>query len=195
MQRNEEATPWRTFVAMLVMVLVNAAAAAAQSNEAVITPVEWPRPVYPQIAQSARVSGDVEVGVDVRPDGTVASAKAASGPPLLTQAAEDAARRVVFTCRQCREALNRYSLYVTFRLQDQEQRPQATPLAISPTQGWVTVVAPVPLINGGPGPPDPPTRGIKCLFLWRCDPPPQRARAAECLWLWRCGGRYRYSLM
>ena len=192
MPRDAKATTCRTIVATFALALANAGAAAAQSSEAVITPVEWPRPVYPQIAQSARVSGDVEVGVDVRPDGTVASAKAANGPPLLHQAAEDAVRRVRFDCRGCTEALNRYSLYVTFQLQDQEQRPQPTSLVISPTQGWVTVVAPVPFINGGPGPVDPPTRGIKCLFLWRCDPPPQRARAAECLWLWRCGGRYTW---
>jgi TonB family protein len=145
---------------------------AAQPSEAVITPVEWPRPVYPQIAQSARVSGDVEVAIDVRPDGAVAAARAVSGSPLLDQAALDAARGTRFECRGCREAITPYSLYVTFRLQDEEHSFQVTPLVVSPTQGWVTVVAtPQVIDHDGPRPVDGPTRGIKCLFAWRCDPP------------------------
>jgi TonB family protein len=152
-------------------------------------PIEWPRPVYPQIAQSARVSGDVEVAVDVRPDGSVASARIVSGPPLLTQAALDEARRARFECRGCVEPSTRYSMYVTFRLAAESNPPAPPPVTVSPTQGWITVVAPGIVINGGialdHGTPD---RGLKCLFLWRCDPPPQRARDAHCLWLWRCGG-------
>lgn len=189
-----KASPWRISVATLAMVLAHAAVSYAQPSEPIITPVEWPRPVYPQIAQSARVTGDVEVGIDVRPDGTVASVRAVSGPPLLTQAAEAAARRVAFSCRRCTEALNRYSLYVTFRLSLQDEPPHGMPLVVSPTQGWVTVVAPVPLIGGGPAlvDGDGRARGVKCLFLWRCDPPPRRARAAQCLWLWRCGAMYEW---
>jgi TonB family protein len=183
---------WRTSVAVLAMVLANAAAAAAQLTAAVITPVEWPRPVYPQIAESARVSGDVEVAVEVRPDGTVASARAVSGPRLLTQAAEDAARRVVFTCGQCTEALNRYSLFVTFRLSAQEQPPLVGPLVVSPTQGWVTVVLPR-LEDQAVYYPVRLVRSIKCAYLWRCQPAAERAHAANCLWLWPCGPRPTYQ--
>ena len=173
---------------------VGAVRGRTQSGEAIITPVEWPRPIYPQIAQSARVTGDVELAIDVRLDGTVASVRAVSGPPLLIQAAEDAARPVAFTCRRCTEALSRYSLYVTFRLASEWPPRQVAPLVISPTQGWVTVLAPVPMIGGGPAviDGDGRARGVKCLFLWRCDPPPRRARAADCLWLWRCGHPYEW---
>jgi TonB family protein len=192
MRPHVKAAARHTSVAVLAIVLAHAAAAAAQSSEAVITPVEWPRPVYPQIAQSARVSGDVEVAVDVRPDGTVASVQVMSGPPLLSPAVEDAVRRVRFECRHCSEALNRYSLYVTFRLSDGEQSPQVAPLVVSPTQGWVTVVMPGVepelYINTRRRL----VRGIKCAYLWRCQPEAERARAANCLWLWPCGPYHAY---
>jgi TonB family protein len=175
-----------------LLAVVCAAPAVAQPG-ARIVPVEWPRPVYPQIAQSARVQGEVEVAVDVRPDGGVAAVEVVRGIPLLNQAVTDAARRTRFECRGCVDAANRYSLYVTFRLSAEDPPTGPGPLIVSPTQGWVTVVAPVPMIGGGPGIPDPPTRGLKCLFLWRCDPPATRARAGHCLWLWRSGDRYTYQ--
>jgi TonB family protein len=179
----------RLTVAVLTVVCV--APAVAQPGVAIV-PVEWPRPVYPQIARSARVQGDVEVAVDVRPDGSVAAVQVVRGIPLLDQAVTEAARRARFECRGCVDAANRYSLYVTFRLSMANPALGPVPLIVSPTQGWVTVVAPAPMIGGGPGIPDPPTRGIKCLFLWRCDPPARRARDAECLWLWRCGAMYEW---
>jgi hypothetical protein len=43
----------------LLVALVVAAPAAAQT----ITPREWPQPIYPMIAQSARIQGDVEVAI------------------------------------------------------------------------------------------------------------------------------------
>jgi TonB family protein len=174
-----------------LLAVVCAAPALAQPN-ATIVPIEWPRPVYPQIAQSARVQGEVEVTVDVRPDGRVAAVEVVRGIPLLDQAVTDAARRARFECRGCVDSVNGYSLYVTFRLQDPPADPAT--LIISPTQGWVTVVAPSPMIGGGPAviDGDGRARGVKCLFLWRCDPPPRRARAANCLWLWRCGYMYEW---
>lgn len=185
--RTINAGAWLTATVLAVVCGSPAAAQPAAS----IVPVEWPRPVYPQIAQSARVQGEVEVAVDVRPDGSVAAVEVVRGIPLLDQAVTDAARRARFECRGCVDAANRYSLYVTFRLSLENPPTGPAPLIVSPTQGWITVVAGVPVIGGG-GMPDPPTRGLKCLFLWRCDPPATRARAGHCLWLWRCGGRYTY---
>jgi TonB family protein len=185
---------WRSWLVVAAVTVVSAMPAAGQapSAEPTIVPLEWARPVYPQIAQSARVQGDVEVGIDVRADGVVQAVEIVRGAPLLTQASLNAARAMRFTCRDCGASEHRYSLYVTFRLEGSLAHP--TPLVVSPTQGWVTVVAPATnlLINGGPGPIDPDSRGIKCLFLWRCDPPPRRARAARCLWLWHCGYYYTY---
>jgi TonB family protein len=184
----------RAWLTVALLAVLSAPPAAAQTA-ATIIPIEWAQPIYPQIAQSANVQGDVEVAVDVRPDGAVQNVEVVRGAPLITHAAAMAAKSMRFTCRECGPGVHRYSLYVTFKLSDQDPAAGPAPLIVSPTQGWVTVIAPVrvPMINGGPGRRPPPTRGLKCLFLWRCDPPPQRARSGRCLWLWRCGVGYTYA--
>lgn len=55
-----------------------------------------PQPPYPPIARAARQSGSVAVQVVIDTEGNVISASAVSGPPLLRQAAQDAARRARF---------------------------------------------------------------------------------------------------
>lgn len=59
--------------------------------------VSKPPAVYPPAAKAARVSGTVAVEVEVDEDGNVAKAEAVSGPVLLREAAEDAAREARFT--------------------------------------------------------------------------------------------------
>jgi protein TonB len=54
-------------------------------------------PVYPQIAIAAGVKGDVVVEVTVSEEGQVISAHVLSGPPLLRDAALQAARGWRFT--------------------------------------------------------------------------------------------------
>jgi len=55
------------------------------------------RPVYPAIAQSARVQGVVIVEATIGPDGHVAEAKVLRSIPLLDAAALDAVRQWQFT--------------------------------------------------------------------------------------------------
>jgi protein TonB len=55
------------------------------------------RPVYPPIAQSARVQGIVIIEAVIGPDGAVRDAKVLRSIPLLDQAALDAVRQWVFT--------------------------------------------------------------------------------------------------
>lgn len=52
---------------------------------------------YPVIAVSARVQGCVHVNVEVAPDGTITSASADSGPPMLREAAEENIKKWVFS--------------------------------------------------------------------------------------------------
>ena len=54
-------------------------------------------PVYPSIAQSARVQGVVIVEATIGPDGRVSDARVLRSIPLLDQAALDAVRQWVFT--------------------------------------------------------------------------------------------------
>ena len=59
--------------------------------------ISKPPAVYPPAAKAARVSGMVTVQVEVDEDGSVAKAEAVSGPNLLREAAEDAAREARFS--------------------------------------------------------------------------------------------------
>ncbi|HEY0544864.1 MAG TPA: TonB family protein [Pyrinomonadaceae bacterium] len=56
-----------------------------------------PKPAYPAIAKTARASGTVVVQVTIDENGSVISANAISGPPLLRAAAVQAARGARFS--------------------------------------------------------------------------------------------------
>jgi TonB family protein len=78
--------------------------AARNSSSGVITggklnakAISLPNPVYPAIARQARASGNVTVQVTIDEDGSVISAQAVSGHPLLQSAAVTAARQAKFT--------------------------------------------------------------------------------------------------
>ena len=59
--------------------------------------VSKPKPSYPAEAKAAGASGTVTVQILVSEDGTVESAKAVSGHPLLQDAAVEAAKRARFS--------------------------------------------------------------------------------------------------
>jgi protein TonB len=52
-----------------------------------------PKPVYPQLAKSARVQGTIKLQAIIAVDGTIKNLRLISGPPLLVNAAVDAVRR------------------------------------------------------------------------------------------------------
>lgn len=59
--------------------------------------ISLPKPSYPPIARAAHASGTVVVQVLIDENGSVVSATAVSGHPLLTQAAVNAARQARFS--------------------------------------------------------------------------------------------------
>jgi TonB family protein len=59
--------------------------------------ISKPLPVYPPTAKAAGLQGTVNVQIMVDEAGYVMSAQAVSGPPLLQQAAVEAARQARFT--------------------------------------------------------------------------------------------------
>jgi TonB family protein len=96
---------------------------------------------YPPLARQARISGDVQVSIRVRPDGTVASAEALSGHPILSPAAVDNAKKSEFECRGCTSETE-YVLTYTF--------------------GFIEDMTPYNKFE------DHPVRKAKCLYLWKC---------------------------
>lgn len=134
-------------------------------------------PIYPPIALSARVTGDVELQLEIRPDGSVESAVVSSGPLLLQDAALESAKRSQFECRWCNQELMPYRLLYTFQLDVREVRCDApkdcgksAPIEHAPkvTQSQnhvilVNQVAPECICDAIRK-----VRSLKCLYLWRC---------------------------
>jgi protein TonB len=52
-----------------------------------------PKPVYPQLAKSARVQGTIKLQAIIAVDGSIRNLRVIGGPPLLVNAAIDAVRR------------------------------------------------------------------------------------------------------
>ncbi len=137
-------------------------------------------PEYPLVAQHAGISGDMNLTLMIRKDGSVESAKIVSGPALLLlrQAAVESARRSKFECLGCGETATEYSLTYRFRIApsdppkncgDTHLQPPI-PAELESTMHLVTVSA---------------------WELWTCDPASiaTKVRSAKCLYLWRCGLR------
>src|SRR5580704_1863345 len=89
----------------------NAGGADASQGGAVMTKLV--APIYPPLARQARVMGHVELTVNVRPDGSVASVTQVSGHPLLVQAAQVSAQNSQYECRKCSAAETAYQLVYT----------------------------------------------------------------------------------
>ncbi len=135
-------------------------------------------PIYPPLARQARISGDVDLELRIRHDGSIESAQAVSGHPMLKEAALDSAKKSEFECNSCREEFTTYSLIYTFALTTGEKCCEAIKnsdgkehgllTGVSESDNHVTIIAE-------------PT----CI----CDPSAEvrKVRSARCLYLWRCG--------
>lgn len=144
------------------------------ASQAVVVPISVPPPVYPGIAESALVSGDVVVKVVVRPDGSVASTAVESGPSLLRDVALKAAGLAKYECRGC-FASTPYSLKFRFELVERNATKRATGLTFDREHSaTVNVVGVAHSVWEG--------------TVWAQAATP-RVRSPKCLWLWRCGQR------
>ena len=136
-------------------------------------------PVFPAIARTAHIEGDVLLDMQIRQDGSVESAIVVSGPPLLHRAALTSAQQSQFKCSNYSVSLTAYRLLYTFRLvgsdccaetegKATDTGPPATYPQITQSQNHVTIVDHV-LCTCDPGiVVGVRVRSIKCLFLWRC---------------------------
>lgn len=75
-------------------------------------------PVYPPIAKTARITGDVKLRVEVQRNAVVSSVVTISGHPLLTQAAIESAYKSTFECLNCQEETSSLDLTYTFLLRE-----------------------------------------------------------------------------
>ena len=141
--------------------------------------IKLTQPIYPPLARQTRITGDLELTVEVRKDGTVQSAVVVSGHPLLKQAALDSAQQSQFACRNCGDAAVPVQLVYTFQLAGSEscctaveigaknaQPDQVFPRVIQSEKHVTVIDCPACIC-------DPPAdvrkvRSLKCLYLWRC---------------------------
>jgi Gram-negative bacterial TonB protein C-terminal len=149
-------------------------------EQSAVVLVKLSPPVYPSVSRTAHISGEVDVVLAIRQDGSVESAKVVSGPPLLRQAALNSAQQSQFQCTGCSDAVTSYSLAYTFRLVDGgccvttderaifDQQYGHLPRVIQ-SQNQVTLIA---------------ESGCYCESIRVA-----KVRAAKCLYLWRCGYR------
>jgi len=150
-------------------------------ERAVITKLS-PLP-YPPLARQTRIMGDVELKLEVRKDGSVASAVAVSGHPLLRQKALENAQQSQFACNDCSsEDVRSYRLVYTFELgptsycTDEPNKSSASPEQPYPrltqSQGHVTLVdQPVGTCDLAGTITYSKVRSAKCLYLWKCAKP------------------------
>ena len=108
-----------------------------RKNSAVVLD-ELSPPVYPPLARYARITGSVEVKIEIRKDGSVASQQVITGHPILKLAAMASIQKSRFVCSGCSEEVTSYSLTFTFSLRE---------------NGHCGVTRP---------------RSIKCAYLWKC---------------------------
>ena len=144
-------------------------------NDAVI--VKLAPIAYPPLARVTRISGDVELHIEVNSDGMAATAVAISGHPLLVSIALDNAKQSRFECSNCAEEARSYRLIYTFQLNSENktnsddagkiQDPEHPGLRVSQYLGHV-VVTDWPLLISDPAPDPLKVRSVRCLYLWKC---------------------------
>ena len=140
----------------------------AGKNQVVLT--ELFRPVYPPLARQTRISGDVQLEVKIKPDGSVDSLEVVSGHPLLGPAALDSAKQSHFRCTNCSESLTPTRLVYTFQLVGTDDCCSATQAALpkaSQLENHITVFA-RPMCFCDLAGTTTKVRSLKCLYLWHC---------------------------
>jgi TonB family protein len=115
----------------------------AVTSKADVAIVNFFNPVYPPLARSASVSGDVVLKVGIHKDGSIESVAVLSDNPLLTQAALDSAQHSQFECRGCSDEVTPTSLSYSFQLVAGPDFPcpEGNGLQVTRSQNRVSVVA------------------------------------------------------
>jgi TonB family protein len=165
----------RLFIAIFVLSIAVAessaqGATAVQTQESVVLSKLF-QPVYPPLALQTRITGDVELILEVKADGSLESAQFVSGHPLLKQAALDSAQRSKFECRNCTQGMRLFQMLYSFQLGPTrycEEKEAPYPRVVQ-SQSHVTVIdQPVGTCDMAFTVTRTKVRSAKCLYLWRC---------------------------
>jgi TonB family protein len=135
---------------------------------------------YPPVARQTRVTGDVELMLGVKEDGSVQSATVISGHPLLKQAALDSAQRSEFNCRNCEQGVRSFHIEYSFQLgpvsycteesgnPKTSQPEESYPRVIQESDHVTVIDQPVGTCDVAGTITKKKVRSPKCLYLWQC---------------------------
>lgn len=136
--------------------------------------VQLPLAEYPAMALAAHVWGDVRLEITLKPDESVETVEALSGPPMLRQPAVKFAQQARFRCANCGDG-NPFEITVHYVLKE-SVCPDQIKGSVFPTEHSVGSDV---TIEGQP-------------FSF-CDPSVTvsriRTRSLKCIYLWHCGSR------
>ena len=172
----------------------NVISSAASKSE--VSVVSLSNPVYPPLARTANVWGNVEIALKIRKDGTVSSAVVSSGHPLLQQAALDSAQKSAFECRGCTDETTDYTLTYSFRMVAGPgwPCPEDSGTRVTQVGNRVTLIAQPRMVEIYFSTTR--VRSFKCVYLWKCGLRGggkgyyfYHARSIKCLGLWPCETR------
>jgi TonB family protein len=99
-------------------------------------------PIYPPIARQARIAGDVRIQLQIRGDGSIASASIVDGHPMLKDAALASVQQSKFICMDCHAEGVSLLLTYTFGFR---KDPGGADCSVAKR-----------------------LRSSKCLYLWKC---------------------------
>jgi TonB family protein len=137
-------------------------------------------PLFPPLANQARIAGQVELKLSIKQDGTVESVTVVNGHPLLRSAALESVAKSKFECSECTHSVT-YSLVYFFvpgkllpegctaGTPDSNSLKQSSETQTSYSDNRVTVVGPA--LAMCPGPPHEASSKVRsavCLYLWKC---------------------------
>jgi TonB family protein len=96
--------PMLVVVPLLLALIAPTATQSAplpEGPKAEVVLVKLSPPIYPPLARQASITGDVKVRLWIQKGGTIQSAEAVSGHPMLKMAALESAQKSHFECRGC----------------------------------------------------------------------------------------------
>jgi TonB family protein len=130
-------------------------------------------PVYPRMAQLARIQGKARIEIRLEPDGKVSVVSSSGDHGLLVEAGRQAVEGSQLSCDKCDGKSGAFTIDFDFKL---IARPSASPCSDNESSALL-------------GPANHVTVSIKMPCVYRYGVVVQKVRGPRCLYLWRCAQR------